>query len=165
MSTLPKLARLALVACTLSGAAACGAGDDTTDSGDGVTPVFPTDYAATYREVRNCRFSLEHDLMHVRVMASPEALTPYSGRVEAFPPGAVVLKEQYGEDDTDCTGPIVTTTVMQKLAVGALPSDLDWTWQEVTPAHHTLPTTPRCVQCHKDCGKAPDGYDGTCEVP
>lgn len=159
MATMSTLARRALLVGALSGAAACGADDAA------VEPVFRADYAATYREVRNCRFSLEHDLMHVRVLASPEAFTPYSGRVEAFPPGAVVLKEQYGMDDTDCTGPIVTTTVMQKLDLGSMPTDLDWTWQEVTPAHHALPTTPKCVQCHKDCGKAPDGYDGTCEVP
>ena len=163
-STLARLAFLLLVSA-ISGAAGCGGGDDTTDTGGDVAPVFPEDYAATYREVRNCRFSLEHDLMHVRVLASPEAFTPYSGRVEAFPPGAVVLKEEYGMDDTDCTGPIVTTTVMQKLDLGSMVTDLVWTWQEVTPAHHALPTTPKCVQCHKDCGKAPDGYDGTCEVP
>lgn len=140
---------------------ACGS-----DGGSADPALFPADYAATYREVRNCRFSLEHDLIRVRVLAAPDAFTAYTGRAEAFPTGAIVLKEQYDESDTTCAGPIVSYTVMQKLPVGSAPADLDWSWQEADADLHSTGTDiKRCTQCHKDCGVAPDGYDGTCTVP
>ena len=133
---------------------------------DGVEPVFPEDYAATYQEVRGCRFSLEHDLIVVRVLASPDALAPYTGRTQPFPTGAILLKEQYAESDTTCAGPIVDFTVMEKLDVGSSPATLDWTWQKVRPDHQTVNTDIKaCTQCHTSCGKAPYGYDGTCTMP
>lgn len=140
---------------------ACG-----TDGASGDPALFPADYASTYQEVRDCRFSLEHDLIRVRVLASPEALTPYTGRAAPFPTGAIVLKEQYDESDTTCAGPIKSFTVMQKLDVGSSPDTLDWEWQEVDAKLHSTGTDiKRCTNCHTDCGKAPDGYDGTCTMP
>ena len=140
---------------------ACG-----TDNNQGEPGVFPADYAQTYQQVRGCRFSIEHNLVHIRVLASPDALVPYMGRTRPFPTGSIVLKEQYGEDDTTCAGPIETFTVMQKLDVGSAPETLDWTWQEVNRAIEVLPTSvKRCVDCHTDCGTAPEGYDGTCTLP
>ena len=128
--------------------------------------VFPADYAATYQQVRTCRFSLDHDLIYIRVLASPDALAPYTGRAAPFPAGAIVLKEQYGDSDTTCAGPIVNFTVMQKLDVGSSPAMLDWDWQKVTADHHPVDTEiMRCTQCHMGCGKPPEGYDGTCTVP
>jgi hypothetical protein len=119
--------------------------------------------------VRNCRYSLDHDLMHIRVLAAPDALTPYNGRTTPFPTGAIVLKEQYGDSDDTCTGPILNFTVMQKLEVGSAPTALDWSWQKVTADHRTVAEkdspSARCIQCHTGCGKPPDGYDGTCTVP
>ena len=142
-----------------------GCSDDSGD--DAVDPlVFPADYAATYREVRDCRFSLEHDLVRVRVLAAPDALAAYTGRAAPFPAGAVVLKEQYAEDDLTCAGPIVSFTVMQKLAPGSAAATLDWTWQETGADRRTVATNPtRCIRCHTGCGKPPEGYDATCAIP
>jgi len=136
------------------------------DGGNSDPALFPANYAATYQEVRNCRYSLEHDSIRVRVLASPEALTPYTGRVEPFPAGAIVLKEQYDYGDMTCAGPIINFTVMKKLAVGSSAASLDWDWQEVdADLHSTNTDIKRCTQCHADCGKPPDGYDATCTVP
>jgi hypothetical protein len=150
---------LALIAPAL---AACS--DDGGSSGP--PPLFPDDYAATYQQVRNCRFSLDHDLIRVRVLASPDALVAYNGRTAPFPTGAIVLKEEYAESDTACAGPIESFTVMQKLEVGSSPATLDWSWQEVGADHHgkTIDIM-RCTSCHTGCGKPPEGYDGTCTVP
>jgi hypothetical protein len=156
-----------LIAPALGG---CGGDDGGDDEGETETPLFPADYAASYQQVRNCRFSLEHDLVRVRVLASPDALTAYNGRTAPFPTGAVVIKEEYAESDTTCAGPIQNISVMQKLAAGAAPGSLDWSWQEVDGEHRTVtPTTSAairsCTSCHSDCGKPPEGYDGTCTVP
>ena len=134
--------------------------------GEGEAPVFPEDYATTYQEVRNCRFSLEHDLTRMRVLASPEALAIYQGRTGPFPAGAIVLKEQFDSADMSCSGPILHYTVMEKLAPGSSPATLDWSWQKVSKDHVTMTTEiTRCVQCHTGCGDAPEGHDGTCAVP
>lgn len=141
---------------------ACG--DDGDDGGE--LAAFPADYAATYEQVRNCRFSLEHGLIRIRVVASPDALAPYNGHTAPFPTGSIVLKEEYAERDRDCVGPVIAFTVMQKLDVGSSPETLDWTWQEANGNRRLLDANvPRCVQCHTGCGKPPDGYDGTCTVP
>ena len=154
-----KHAVLAILATQLL--LACG-----DDGGGGEPPVFPADYAATYQQVRGCRFSLEHDLIRIRVVASPDALAAYNGRTAPFPTGAIVLKEEYAESDTACAGPIVQFTVMQKLEPGSSPETLDWTWQEVNGDHRTVDTQiQRCIGCHTNCGKPPEGYDGTCTVP
>ncbi|HEU0037019.1 MAG TPA: cytochrome P460 family protein [Kofleriaceae bacterium] len=151
------------VAASLVSLVACGGGaDDTSDP-----PLFPEDYAATYTEVRNCRASIEHGPIRIRVMASPEALGPYTDRVSKFPTGAIVLKEQYDDGDTACAGPILEYTVMQKLDVGSATAELDWAWQEVTASTFKTKTIDagQCVACHKDCITPPDGYDGTCTTP
>lgn len=136
------------------------------DGDDGEPPIFPADYAATYQEVRSCRFSLEHDLTRMRVLASPDALAPYQARTAPFPTGAIVLKEQFDSTDTTCAGPILHFTVMQKLEVGSSPATLDWSWQKVSVDHHTLSTDiERCTRCHTSCGEPPEGHDGTCAVP
>jgi hypothetical protein len=144
---------------------ACG-GDDGGDDDGGDPPLFPADYAATYQQVRNCRASLDHDLMRIRVLAAPEALASYNTRSAPFPAGAIVLKEEYAMSDTACSGPIMNFTVMQKLATGSSAATLDWSWQEVSGDRRTTTTVvQRCTGCHSDCGKPPEGFDGTCTVP
>jgi len=140
--------------------AACGS-DGSTEQ-----PLFPADYAATYQQVRNCRYSIEHDLQYIRVLVSPDALTPYNGRTAPFPAGSIVLKEQYDGDDTTCAGPIVQWTVMQKLATGTDADNLDWEWQRVDAKKKiTTGDIKKCTTCHKACIAPPDGYDGTCTMP
>lgn len=126
-------------------------------------PVFPADYAASYTEVRDCRSSSDHDLHRIRVLASPDALGPYTTRTAAFPAGAIVLKAEYDFADVGCTGAPVEWTVMQKLAT---PEDLGWVWQRVGADRGvTTENDPLCITCHTSCGVAPDGYDGTCAMP
>ena len=133
-------------------------------SGVDAMPMFPENYAATYQEVRNCRRSLDHDLMTIRVLASPDAIAPYTGRTLPFGVGAIIVKEQYSDIDTSCAGPVLEYTVMRKTE--SAPDALDWEWQRVDNERHVLEVDlDRCISCHTSCGKAPEGYDGTCTVP
>ena len=138
----------------------CGSSDDSNP------PLFPADYATTYQEVRNCRNSIEHDLVRVRILAAPDALTAYNGRLEEFPVGAVALKEEYDGGDINCERDIMRWTVMRKLAPGSSPDTLDWEWQEVDEDRREVDVDiMRCTNCHTDCGKPPEGYAGTCAAP
>lgn len=139
-------------------------GDDVADDG-GVEPDFPAEYASTYVEVRDCRPSGDHDLNTIRILANPSALAPYQDRLEPFPVGAVVLKEEYDFGD-DCSGPIKQWTVMRKLEAGSAAETLDWHWQRVGADRQVLDENkPVCIGCHQACGTAPDGHDWTCAMP
>jgi hypothetical protein len=133
------------------------------DLGD---PFFPDDYLSSYTQVRDCRSSTDHDLHKIRVLTDPAALAPYQERLEPFPPGAIVLKEEHDFADSDCSGDIVVWTVMQKLEAGASSDTLDWSWQKVD-ADRTVTELdkPGCFGCHSDCTPETDGYDYTCTVP
>jgi Cytochrome P460 len=140
---------------------ACPADDE-----DAAQPFFPEDYEDSYREVRPCRPSGDHDLNNVRILADAAALAPYQQRSSPFPLGAVVLKQEYDFGDLDCTGEIKQWTVMRKLADGSSPETLGWAWQRVDLARRVLePDAVRCISCHQGCGVPPDGYDWTCSVP
>ena len=130
-------------------------------------PAFPANYAATYTEVRNCRGpSIAHQNENIRVMASPDALDPYMGRVDPFPIGAIVLKEQYAASDQDCSGSILEYSVMVRLATGSAPDTLDWTWQHVSASREVLNDDIKtCTSCHSNCDGEGGGYLGTCEDP
>ena len=161
-----------LAAALAAGLVACGGGGsggrpDAAIDAPGPEPLFPADYAATYQEVRSCRNSLEHDLHRIRVLAAPDAVAAYTGRTAPFPTGAIVLKVEHEGSDTACAGPIVSFTVMKKLAAGSSPATLDWQWQEVSGDRRSVNEDNRsCVGCHTSCGKpAEGGYDGTCAVP
>ena len=152
LAALAALAAHALLACS--------------DDGGGDVALFPTDYAATYQQVRNCRMSLEHGFVPIRVLAASDALASYQGRGAPFPAGAIVLKEEYQGGDSTCSGAPMRFTVMKKLPAGSAPDALDWTWQEVDADRaSTGKEITRCIGCHADCGKPPDGFDGTCTVP
>lgn len=123
--------------------------------------IFPSDYARTHQEVRDCRFSLDHDLMRIRVLASPDAVMPYLDQTP-FPTGATLIKEQFDEADETCSGPVVGVTAMQKLDVGSSPDTIEWLWQEVGPdLLEQERNADRCIRCHTRCG----GFDGTCTMP
>ncbi|MEZ4451443.1 MAG: hypothetical protein R3B09_18380 [Nannocystaceae bacterium] len=161
----PRRRPAALVLAAALALAACH-GDDGDDETAGVEPAFPADYTASYVEVRNCRGSGDHDLNNIRILAGPSALGPYQTRMDPFPIGAIVLKEEYDFGDLTCTGPIKQWTVMERLAEGSSPDTLDWSWQRVDVARKVVEVdTPRCIGCHTGCGVAPDGYEGTCAVP
>jgi hypothetical protein len=131
--------------------AACGS--------DGAQPLFRADYATTYTEVRNCRASADHDLHKIRIVANPIALDAYTTRSAPFPDDSIVVKEEYDFTDGDCGGAIVEWTVMKKVA-GA------WRWQRVDADRSVIEEDDAsCIGCHAQCGRAPDGHDGTCAVP
>lgn len=152
-----------LVVLALAFASACG-----TD----VQPepaLWPTDYASTYTEVRNCRMSLEHGTVNIRVLASPDALMPYTTRMAAFPTDAILLKEEYAESDLSCAGPIKFWTVMQKLPDDSSTPTLDWHWQKTDGKRNvTMNNDETCIACHSMCLPPPEGTGGylhTCTEP
>ncbi|HUQ07704.1 MAG TPA: cytochrome P460 family protein [Kofleriaceae bacterium] len=152
------------VAIIVVGAVAAGCSGD--DGGDGRTPLFAADYATTYREVRDCRSSGDHDLQQIRVLADPAAYDVYMARTGTFPVGAVVLKEQFDFGDATCAEDPVQWTVMVKTAAGGDPLHLGWQWQRVDAARRVVTENDsRCFGCHAECGVEPDGFDGTCAVP
>jgi hypothetical protein len=125
-------------------------------------PRFPADYAATFTEVRDCRRSADHDLHNIRVLADPEALAAYRDRLEPFPVGSIILKEEYDFAD-ECMGDIVEWTVMQKTDSSAR---LGWDWQRVN-ADRSIKSdnSSLCSNCHSSCTPDENGYDSTCAVP
>ena len=123
-------------------------------------PSFPADYTKTFSQVRNCRSSAEHDSHNIRILASPNAVSPYRDRDAGFPVGAVVLKEERDFGDLNCSGPILQWTVMKRQP------DAGWQWQSVSPERRVLTTNEgKCAACHARCGQPPDGFEGTCAVP
>ena len=127
--------------------------------------IFPADYAATYTEVRNCRMSVEHGPVNIRVLAAPDALDAYTTRAAPFSTGAILLKEEYPEGDTTCAGPLKAWTVMEKLDDGSAPAALDWHWQKVDAKRHVLTDNDQtCIACHMNCAP-PSGYLNTCTEP
>jgi hypothetical protein len=126
--------------------------------------VVPESYASTYVEVRDCRRSADHDLEYIRVLVDPAAVDTYQLREAPFAEGAVVVKEQYrNEDCTDLT----RITAMRKEAAGFDPEAGDWAWQELTPdlGVNEDADPQRCISCHTLCGAAPAGHDFTCAEP
>jgi hypothetical protein len=129
-------------------------------------PLFPADYAATYTEVRNCRPSIEHGAVNVHVLAAPDALETYTTRTGPFSTGAIVLKEEYAEQDDTCAGPIRAWTVMEKLDDGTSPATLDWHWQKVNAQRTTTSVNDEtCTTCHAMCDSENGGYLHTCTQP
>lgn len=129
---------------------------------DPVEPAFPADYAASYLEVRDCRSSADHDLNKIRIVADPAAMPAYVARTP-FPVGAIVLKEEYDFVDDSCNGAIKQWTVMVKVDDD---TNLGWSWQRVDASRAvTGEDESRCIGCHTDCGRPPDGFEGTCAVP
>lgn len=157
---MPTRTTTAFAWCFASLFAATGCGPDPS----GAAPVFPEEYATTYREVRDCRRSSDHDLSFVRVLASPDAFDAYQMRDRAFPVGSVVIKEEHA--DEGC-GDLLGWTAMQKEEPGSAGDAGDWRWQRVEPdrtvSEDGAPVL--CVSCHQGCGVPPDGYDWTCTVP
>ncbi len=130
-----------------------------------IDPIVPMDYASSFTEVRGCRPSGDHDLHNIRVLADPAALAPYRDRVEPFPVGALLVKEEYDFGDIDCTGSIVRWTAVRRREEGSAPLLLDWYWQEMDESFRVVGENDIvCAGCHMDC-EPPDGYFGTCTVP
>ena len=122
--------------------------------------MFPADYDATYREVRNCRRSIDHDNMFIRVLADPVAYQPYLDRTAPLPVGSIVLKEEYA--DETCTD-LARFAVMRKENEGFDALSGDWYFQQVNLRREVIDDhNERCYRCHTSC---PTGFDSTCTDP
>jgi hypothetical protein len=126
-------------------------------------PLFPADYA--YADVRTCRMSLDHNFKMVHVFADEISQDAYMLRDRPFPTGSTILKEEHAGSDSDCTGPILSWTVMMKLDDGTSSRTLDWKWQRVDANREVITEDEnQCASCHATCDP-PDGYLGTCAAP
>lgn len=113
-----------------------------------VTPIFPAHYRETFSEVRNCRFSIEHGGVSIRVLASPLAVQPYLEEANPLPLGSIVVKEEYSGPECDLED-LIRWRAMRKESPGFDPDDGDWHWQWVESDRSVLlndKTT--CISCH-----------------
>jgi hypothetical protein len=114
-------------------------------------PIFPSDYRASFVEVRDCRLSIEHGGVNIRVLASPDSARPYLDAANPLPIGSVLVKEEFdgpGCDDRD----FVRWRVMRKEAPGFDSEDGDWHWQWVEPnfaVRFDDKQTGSCIDCHR----------------
>src|SRR6188768_2381652 len=65
------------------------------------TPVFPANYRDTYSEVRNCRFSIEHGGVTIRVLANDVGRQPYLDDANPLPVGSIIVKEEFAGSSCD----------------------------------------------------------------
>ena len=134
-----------------------------TSTPEGPASILPSDYLATYVEVRDCRFSLEHGGVYIRVLTNPEAAQQYQDEVESLPVGTVVVKEEFS--DAACEqDEIVRYRAMRKEAPGFDSEDGDWHWQFLTPRLEVAEDTKdTCITCHRqaDCVRR----DYMCTLP
>lgn len=128
---------------------------------------FPADYETAWTEARTpCTLSHDHELTYIRVFADDAALGPYTFRTEPYPVGARLLKVEYM--DEACTE-ILDYVVMERLAAGTAPADLDWRWLRYDRGRARVTdrrTEPeRCINCHTcHCGMLPYGWELTCSI-
>jgi hypothetical protein len=158
-STLLTRTTIAFVSLVSSLAVGCGSGTETDDE-----PLFADDFAATYREVRSCRRSGDHDLNHVRIVVNATGHDTFVDRGGPFPVGTSVVKVEYA--DPDCMD-LIGFTAMRRDAPGSHPESGDWTWQRLDADRKVVQSgnIPECVSCHASCGVPPDGHDWTCAAP
>ncbi|HET6481201.1 MAG TPA: cytochrome P460 family protein [Actinoplanes sp.] len=151
-----------LLALLLVSASGCSDdGNSQVDAMPPQQPFFDPATVKTWPEVRNCRFSIEHDGVQVQVFASPEAATAYTEGTYPLPEGAVIVKVEH--DDSNCDEPLAYTA-MRKLASGAAPANGDWEWQRVDADGEVQEwiLMRDCVSCHSACT---EGRDLTCTDP
>lgn len=125
--------------------------------------IFPAEAPTTWRQVRSCRHSHEHELNYIRVVADDLAHDRYLQWDAPFPVGATLLKLEYS--DAACQQ-LVRYTAMRKLAKGADPARGDWRWQATSPERVVDEDAPIkvCVACHQAHCRDDNGtgFDLTC---
>ncbi len=125
--------------------------------------IFPAEAPTSWRQVRSCRHSHEHELNYIRVVANDLAHDRYLHWDAPFPVGATLLKLEYS--DAACQQ-LVRYTAMRKLAKGADVARGDWQWQATSPTFvvDTEAAIKVCVACHQSHCRDDDGtgFDLTC---
>jgi len=113
-----------------------------------IEPIFPANYRETYTEVRNCRPSVEHGGVSVRVLASPLAAQPYLEEQNPLPLGSVVVKEEFDGPECD-DADLIRWRVMRKESPGFDSEHGDWHWQWVEADRSVLfDDKATCIGCH-----------------
>lgn len=113
------------------------------------TPIFPANYRDTYTEVRDCRFSIEHGGVSIRVVANDIGAQPYLNEENPLPVGSIVIKEEYAGTTCDDEEDLIRWRVMGKESPGFDPEDGDWHWQWVeTDRTVTFDDKSTCIGCH-----------------
>lgn len=140
---------------------ASGCSDDDPMPPQPQQPFFDLATVKTWPEVRNCRFSIEHDGVYIAVYASPGAETAYTQGTYPLAEGTVLVKAEH--DDAACSE-LLRYTAMRKLAAGAAPANGDWEWQQVDAEGEVQEwvLVQECVSCHSSCT---EGRDSTCTDP
>jgi hypothetical protein len=117
--------------------------------------VLPADYKMSFVTVRSCRASIDHDLANVVVRVRADLVDRYNGGPYPFPPGALVVKEQYS--DSGCQS-LSGYTAMRKEGSGYFAAGGDWQYFSLDAygAVVTSGKTARCAACHAVCGAARD---------
>jgi len=116
-----------------------------------IEPIFPANYRDTYSIVRDCRLSIEHGGVMIRVWADPTSAQAYLDEENPLPIGAVVVKEEFEGVDCLTDSELVRWRPMRKEAPGFDPEHGDWAWQWVEADRSVLlndKTT--CIGCHLD---------------
>jgi hypothetical protein len=126
-------------------------------------PLVPADFADTYRLVRECRSSIDHELVNIEVLVNPGAEAAYVDGVYPFAPGTTLVKREFA--DAACSQ-LVGYTAMRRLEDGAAPEHGDWAWQRLDADLAVIELEPmaiaQCVACHTSCT---EGRDLACTDP
>lgn len=120
---------------------------------------FPSNFRTSYERVRECRLSIEHDLLHIVIYADPDNSERYLNEDYPFDPGAVVVKEEFADEEcSERSG----FTVMRKADPGEHEDTLGWQWQRLDANRALISANvAQCTACHADC----EARDYTCALP
>lgn len=116
-------------------------------------PIYPADYRTSFTQVRDCRFSIEHDGVNIRVWANDIALAAYLAEADELPVGSVIIKEEFAGGTCDSDDDLTLISAMRKEDPGFDSEDRDWHFQEVTPSDRRVVNNSKtdCTECHRTC--------------
>lgn len=128
---------------------------------DASPSLVPETFPEGFVEVRDCRFSVEHNAVHIRILAPTDVAQVYLDGQYPFAAGDLVVKQEFR--DSACTE-LVGMTAMQRRSAQDPMSGGDWSWQRLDEA--AVPIGPEdartCSGCHESCTM---GRDGVCADP
>jgi hypothetical protein len=115
--------------------------------------VLPNDYRTAFAMASDCFSSIEH-MFNVMVRVRMEQEPLYQQAASSFPPGSLVVKEEF--EDDKCQS-LVGYTVMRKGQTSSPPSVADWQWYRLDSYGTVTTKTDRtCAGCHQACGPTRD---------